>query len=142
MLKDLVLMVATFWSSPLTSPAPGPQIYQVQAQEILIFGGADHKDFLGCLNCSKYDDKSIANRYSDYGWENLYGKWSRYGDYASPYSSTSACAPYASDAPVLVDGQGNFYGRLSVNEYADGSICGVQGNDQICSALQQMCSGD
>jgi hypothetical protein len=38
-------------------------------------------------------------------------------DFGSPYSSYSACNPYATDPPVIVDSAGNFYGRLTVNAY-------------------------
>lgn len=43
--------------------------------------------------------------------------FNRYGEYGSQYSTYSACSPYASDPPVIVDGAGNFYGRLTINAY-------------------------
>ena len=45
---------------------------------------------------------SIANHYSEYG---------------SRYSMYGACNPYATDPPVIVDGNGSFYGRLTLNGY-------------------------
>src|SRR5260370_38838797 len=42
--------------------------------KLMIFGGRDHKVYLGCLNCSEYASDSV--RY-------------KYGDHGSPYSSTS-----------------------------------------------------
>ena len=49
---------------------------------------------------SQYSPESIMNQYSEFG---------------SQYSATSACNPYASDPPVIVDGNGAYYGRLTVN---------------------------
>ena len=40
-----------------------------------------------------------------------------YSPYGSPYSNKSWTNPYATDAPRLYDGQGNFRGRLSTNPY-------------------------
>ena len=33
------------------------------AQDILIFGGDDHREFLGCLNCDRYSSDSVHNPY-------------------------------------------------------------------------------
>ncbi len=113
-----------------------------QSQPILIFGGEDHRDFLGCLTCSQYDANSVWNQYSTYGWANRYGTWSQYGPYKSAYSATSACNQYATDPPVLVDQTGTFYGRLSINPYIANSICGSAGNDDICNAAKAMCASN
>jgi hypothetical protein len=39
------------------------------------------------------------------------------GEFGSKYSMYSACNPYAVDPPVIVDGNGQFYGRLTLNRY-------------------------
>ena len=36
-------------------------------------------------------------------------------EFGSPYSSFSVCNRYATDPPVIVDGSGRFYGRLTLN---------------------------
>lgn len=113
-----------------------------QTPELLIFGGNDHKEFLGCLNCSETSSSSIWNSSSEYGWQNDYGKWGPYGQFGSQYGAHSACNEYASDAPVIVDRGGAYYGRLSVNQYAQGSICGVSGVDNLCQALKVGVRGD
>lgn len=110
------------------------------SQPILIFGGADHNEFLGCLNCGDADPASVWNDGSKYGWGNDYGVWNEYGQYGGEYGSYSACNEYTSNPPVLVDRQGNSYGYLSVNEYKSGSVCGVTGDEQICQALKVMCA--
>jgi len=84
----------------------------------MLFGGEDHKVYLGCLSCNEYASDSVLNRYGDHG--SRYSDTSifnKYGDYGSRYSSYSACNPYASDPPVIVDEEGGFYGRLTVNKY-------------------------
>ena len=90
-----------------------------QAQsELLLFGGDGFDVFLGCLTCSEYETDSVFNEYGDFGSQySTTSIFNRYGDYGSPYSSYSACNPYASDPPVIVDGDGNFYGALTMNRF-------------------------
>jgi hypothetical protein len=86
--------------------------------KLMIFGGPGHQTYLGCLSCSEYDTESIFNEYGTYG--SPYSAQSirnPYSSFGSPYSATSACNPYASDPPVIVDGNGKYYGRLTVNTY-------------------------
>jgi hypothetical protein len=86
--------------------------------KLMIFGGLDHKTYLGCLNCSEYASDSVFNTYgqngSRYSSESI---WNHYSDYGSAYSSEGACNPYASDPPVIVDSNGKYYGRLTLNAY-------------------------
>ncbi|NPA46231.1 MAG: hypothetical protein GXO24_03355 [Chlorobi bacterium] len=92
----------------------------LSAQELLIFGGRGHHVFLGCLNCSRYDESSIWNPYGDFGSRyNEHSIWNRYGDYGSRYSDYSPWNPYADYPPVVVDEEGNFYGYLTLNAYHD-----------------------
>lgn len=98
-------------------PALGAPVY-APSSKLMLFGGDGHRTFLGCVNCSEYDPDSIFNEYGTFG--SPYSATSirnTYGEFGSPYSLYSACNPYASDPPVIVDSQGNFYGRLTVNEF-------------------------
>jgi hypothetical protein len=89
-----------------------------QSAKLMIFGGEGHDVFLGCLNCSQYATDSVHNQYSDYGSPYASNSiFNHYGDYGSRYSDSSPCNPYAGDPPVIVDGGGSFYGRLTLNEY-------------------------
>ena len=110
------------------------------AADILIFGGTNHEDFLGCLTCNPYSNDSVFNKFSRYGWENDFGIWNPFGQYRNQYSRVSACNEYTSNSPVLVDRLGTYYGRLTINQYSIESICGIRGNAQICKILMIMCS--
>lgn len=88
----------------------------VATSRLMVFGGDGHRTYLGCLNCSQYDTDSISSTYGNFGSQySLTSVHNPYSDYGSPYSLHSACSPYASDPPVIVDGAGNFYGRLTIN---------------------------
>lgn len=93
-------------------------MYCIFSQTLYIYGGEDHDVFLGKLNASKYDSKSIWNEYGTYGSEyNANSIWNEYGTYGSEYSSYSPFNSYASYPPVIVDEEGNFYGYFTVNKY-------------------------
>ena len=98
-----------------------------QLTKLMIFGGPDHKTYLGCLNCNEYATDSVFNSYgthgSPYSSESI---WNHYTEVGSAYSSYGACNPYASDPPVIVDQNGAYYGRLTVNEYHPQRGAGAQ----------------
>lgn len=88
------------------------------AQTLLIFGGKNNSVFLGCLNCNKYDSSSIWNKYGDNGSKySSKSIWNKYGDYGGKYSNDSPFNRYASNPPVLVDRDGNFYGYFTADKY-------------------------
>jgi hypothetical protein len=90
---------------------------EANAQRLLIWGGENHRTFLGCLNGSPYDSESIWNAYGDYG--NCYSDksiWNAYGDYGGAYSSYSPWNAYTSTPPGVYDAKGNFYGYLTRNK--------------------------
>jgi len=89
-----------------------------QTPKLMIFGGMGHRTYLGCLNCSQYASDSIYNEYGHYGSPySADSVFNQYGEYGSPSSDESACDPYANDPPVIVDQDGRFYGRLTLNAY-------------------------
>lgn len=90
------------------------------AQTLLIFGGKNNNTFLGCLNCNKYDTSSIWNKYGDNGSKYSSNSiWNKYGEYGGKYSSYSPFNKYASNPPVIVDREGNFYGYFTSNQYSN-----------------------
>jgi len=86
--------------------------------KLMIFGGDDHETYLGCLNCSKFAVDSIQNKFGTYGSsfssESIFNRFSEFG---SMFSATSVCNRYATDPPVIVDKEGAYYGRLTLNRY-------------------------
>ena len=108
--------------------------------QLLLFGGVDHKDFLGCLNCGELSTASVANSLSQYGFTNNLGVWSSLGQYAGRFSSYSACNAFATDPPVIVDRAGNFYGRFTINRFAPAGVCSVTGNAQACQIVNAVCA--
>ncbi len=81
---------------------------------------ADDGTFLGSFE-SEYSQNSIFNQYGNYGSPYSSNSiFNKYGQYGSDYSSYSPFNSYASNAPWLVDSYGNYYGRLSINPYAQG----------------------
>ena len=86
--------------------------------ELLLFGGENHKVFLGCLNCRRYDQSSVWNSYGTYGSKyQSESIWNRYGTFGNKYNSESPCNKYSTEAPVIVDRDGGFYGHFSANKY-------------------------
>ncbi len=84
----------------------------------MLFGGEGHRTYLGCLNCSRFDTDSVFNKYGEHGSRySTPSIFNKYGEFGSRYSDTSVCNPYATDPPVIVDHNGQFYGRLTVNRY-------------------------
>lgn len=103
-----------------SSTAAGAQgVADAQAgSKLMIFGGSGHKTYLGCLNCGEYASDSVFNTYGTFG--SSYSQTSihnRYGEFGSAYSQHSVCNPHATDPPVIVNGVGNFFGRLTLNTY-------------------------
>lgn len=96
-------------NQPPTQPAS-------TAPPLWVFGGPNHGTFLGCLSCPAADTTSISNTTGLYGSSvgaaSITNHLSPYGNAISPYS---ACNPIAPDPPVIVDPQGGFHGRLTVN---------------------------
>jgi hypothetical protein len=94
-------------------------LYAISLSELRII--ASDGMFLGTLNQNEYDSNSIYNQYGKYGSPyNTACIFNKYSNYGSDYSDKSPFNPYANNAPGLYDQQGNFYGTLSINRYAQG----------------------
>jgi len=109
----------------------------LSSTKLMIFSGDGSKIYLGCLNCPDSSSDSVFNSYGTYG-----SKYSSvsihnpYGKYGSPYSPFSVCNPYASYPPVVVNGNGRYYGYLTLNVYKSGAIT----NNKIIAWLQSICA--
>ena len=90
------------------------------AQTLHLYGGKNHDVYLGCLTCSNYDASSIWNSYGTYGSKyNSDSIWNNYGTYGNKYNSECPWNTYATNPPVVVDKEGNFYGYFTLNKYQD-----------------------
>jgi hypothetical protein len=86
------------------------------SDEIVLYGGPDHATYLGCVNCSRYDSESVLNTDGPYGRSDSGTSIANPSSiFGSPYSEYSACNLFATDPPIIVDDQGTYYGRLSIN---------------------------
>lgn len=130
MRKKLALFLASFLPLLAHSAPDGP---------LYIFGDDGYKEFLGCLNCGSTHPKSVWNELSQFGFKNDFGVWKQFGQFINQFSSYSMCNEFTSDSPIIVDEQGKAYGRMSVNEFASGSVCSVTGNGDLCRVVRATC---
>jgi len=83
---------------------------------LLLFGGRDHGEFLGCLNCYRSESFSVWNESGEFGNPaNEKSIWNRGGPYGSPRSPLSPWNPRGSSPPLVVDRIGNLYGYFTLN---------------------------
>ncbi|MCA6574577.1 MAG: hypothetical protein IM537_04570 [Pseudanabaena sp. M57BS1SP1A06MG] len=94
---------------------------------LLIYGSLENGTrgivFLGCINCNKFDDNSLSNRFGDFGSRfSETSIYNRFGNWGSKFSDVSACNPRATNPPVIVDKEGNFQGYLTLNRRINGIV--------------------
>jgi hypothetical protein len=83
---------------------------------LLLFGGPNRDEFIGCLNCYRSESFSVWNENGEYGNpENENSIWNRKGPYGSPSGALSPWNPRASKPPLVVDRVGNLYGYFTLN---------------------------
>lgn len=83
--------------------------------ELLVFGGASHEVFLGCL-CDQHHTDSVFNMLGEHGSHlSATSIRNKFGAYGSNYDDTSACSPEASRPPVVVAADGKSLGLLTSN---------------------------
>lgn len=115
--KRLVVVVVgsfLFVSSFLTT---GPRAEGQATKALLLFGGDNHKTFLGCLNCVDTNDASVCNDVGQYGSDVARNSiWNDVGPYGSDVSPTSPWNDVSQDAPIIVDRDGRSYGYFSAND--------------------------
>lgn len=84
------------------------------AQALLLFDDQTGREFVGCLNCNRYDAVAVCNKYGEYGSKYQSGSiWNKYGTFGSKYQSESPWNKYGTGLRI-VDNDGNFYGNFSV----------------------------
>ena len=132
-MKRLLFIIA------ILGVASGAQVVRVGSHKIMIFGGNDHKVYLGCLSCSPHAEDSVLNSYGDHG--SRYSETSifnPYGNYGGRYSDNSPCNSYASRPPVIVDENGDYYGELTINQHSADRAK----SDSLNSWIQGVCAAE
>jgi hypothetical protein len=97
-------------------PFTGARAFGQSTKALLLFGGEDHKKFLGCLNCSSLNSSSVCNELGKYG-SSLQSDsiWNSLGTFGSSLSRYSPWNSLSSSAPIIVDADGKSYGYFSTN---------------------------
>jgi hypothetical protein len=90
--------------------------FSLHAQTLHIYGGRNHKVYLGCLTCGEHDASSIWNSRTYGNKSNANSIWNEHGSYGSDQSNLSPWSVNASHPPVIVDKSGKFYGYLTLNK--------------------------
>jgi hypothetical protein len=88
------------------------------SSKLMLFGGAEHKTYLGCLSCPEYAADSVSNTIGQNG--SSYSQtsvWNHFSQFGSAFSAYSVCNHHASDPPVIVDQDGAYSGRLTLNRF-------------------------
>jgi len=91
----------------------------VNAQDLLLYGGAGHKEYLGCLNCNEFSSESVCNGFAQYGNEFGSNMWNEFSSpHGNEFSNSSPWNEFSTSnsVPVLVDRQGKFYGYFTIND--------------------------
>ena len=85
-------------------------------KKLHLYGGENRDVYLGCMNCSEIDSKSIWNDIGTYG-SDISSKsiWNDIGTYGSDISSYSPWNDIASNPPAIMDEDGGFYGYFTTN---------------------------
>ena len=88
-------------------------------QKLMLFGGPDHKQYLGCVVCNEFSSDSICNGFGHYGnefsTEGMFQEFAGFGNDFSPDSPWNEFSTSTS-VPVLVDENGAFFGYFTINE--------------------------
>ena len=89
------------------------------AQDLLLFGGPNHDEYLGCLKCSDSRSDSVCNGFGKFGNEFSSNMWNEFSSpYGNEFSSSSPWNEFSGSksVPVLVDKNGKFYGYFTIND--------------------------
>lgn len=99
-----------------------PFVLNAQSNALKIYGGADHKTYLGKFDAAHNDAESIWNAKGQFGNKNnALSIWNQKGQYGNPESPLSPWAAANDATPVLVDAEGNVVGQLNA----------TNGNEQV-----------
>jgi len=88
----------------------------VKAQ-LNVYGGKNHDEFLGCIDCTTEDLNSIWCIFGNYGsTRNAKSIWNERGVYGSKKSDYSPFYNKAKYPPLILDEKGKSYGYMTINK--------------------------
>jgi len=94
------------------SSAEAPNAKQ---SKLLIFGGASHEVYLGCL-CEGKNPESVFNLAGEFGSDlSATSMRNKFAPYGSNHEDTSACSTSATHPPSVVASDGKALGLLTMN---------------------------
>jgi hypothetical protein len=112
---------------------------------LLLFGGPEQQDFLGCVTCDASEPYSIWNPQSHYGApSHPLSIWNREGRYGSADSPHSPWSRRPKSVPVVVDRAGNLCGNFAVDRAFPGRVTDgyliwlLEGHDWIADHLDEV----
>jgi len=89
------------------------------AEKLMLLGGSDLKQYLGCIECNEFSTDSICNGFGKYGnqfsTDGMFQEFSGFGNDFLPESPWNEFSTSTS-VPVLVDEQVAFYGYFTIND--------------------------
>jgi hypothetical protein len=92
-------------------------------RSLYLFGGPEHEEFLGCISCYTSTVFSIWNGAGDYGSTTHPNSiWNQNGKFGARTSLLSPWNTWATQPPIVVDRNGNFYGYFTRNPDHPGRI--------------------
>lgn len=94
-----------------------PKASIAQNAPLLLFDGKTGTEFAGCLNCNRFDDASICNKFGKYGSKfEEKSIWNQFGKFGSQFEENS---PWNTFGPGLriVDKGGNYYGNFTSSSF-------------------------
>lgn len=92
--------------------------------ELLLYGGLDHDEFLGCLECGERVEDSICNKQNNGNPHNTQSIFNQYGPFGDKHSGSSPWNSFSNDesVPIIVDNEGQFYGFFTINSYRSNAV--------------------
>jgi hypothetical protein len=129
----------------LLSLAFGAAPARATLNPLLLFGGPELEDFLGCVTCPASEFHSVWNAESDYGSpKHPKSIWNREGPYGSVDSPYSPWSRKPKSVPVVVDRAGNLCGNFVLDPAYPGRVTDgyliwlLEAHDWITEHLDQM----
>ena len=90
--------------------------------QLLLYGGENSDQFLGCLSCGLVEEESVCNEFGPYGNEMSQASiWNRQSRYGNRNSRVSPWNRIGSSPPIVVDREGNDYGLFTINRSEENS---------------------